>query len=288
MFLAFRVVIGKVGRVSTKRVPGRLKLRSFSNSALNIFTYVALMILPVPALAEDVTTKPAIVSFTFDDGGMTQFDNGLRIAAAYGISGTIFLPTELVNASTAAPGESWVIDWSKARAFLDAGWEIGAHGRSHLKLTELEEAEIETEIEGPILDIEREIGVRPVSFSSPFGAFTDQTIARIMESYTFHLSWKGHGGRNPTSGIDPRYIGRLEVTFDMSATLVCGEMVRAAQNDTWLVLLFHGIVNGDPADYQITANKFEAIIACARFLEDNGIVEVKTVRDAMAAIEAGN
>lgn len=258
-------------------------MQQLFKTTLNAIKLAMLALLALPASAE---TLGGTVSITFDDGGWTQYQYGLGIAANYGLPGTIFVPTALISTSTATPGESWVVDWDKIRDFHEAGWEIGAHGRSHLRLTELTPDEIEVEIEGPISDIEREIGVKPVSFSSPFGAFTDETIARIMESYDYHLSWKGHGGRNPANEIDPRYIGRFEVTNDMSAARVCGEMVSAAQNDFWLVLLFHGIVDGDPVDYQITARKYEEIIACASLLDQKGVIQVKTIREAMEAIEA--
>lgn len=255
-------------------------------SVFRVFVSALIALLALSTLPTAAETPNGIVTITFDDGGRSQYQYGLRIAKAVGIPGTIFVPTALISASSSDDGENRDLNWDEIREFHDAGWEIGAHGRLHRRLTELDPAEIDVEVEGPISDIKQHIGVGPVSFSSPFGAFDDATIQRITGSYDFHLSWKGHGGRNPMGAIDPRYIGRFEVTNDMSSAQVCGEMVRAGQSGIWLVLLFHVIVDTDPQDYEITAWKFEEILSCASFLAQNDVIQVMTVRQAMAAIEA--
>lgn len=237
-----------------------------------------------------VLAEPArgILTITFDDGGRSQFENGLRIAKANGIVGTLFVPPANISAASAPGGPSWVINWDEVRAFHDAGWEIGAHGLSHLRLPELEPAELAREIEQPIADIIAQIGIKPVSFSSPYGAFNDEVIAQVMGSYSYHLSWKGHAGRNPVTALDHRYIGRFEVTNDMSSAQVCGEMVRAAQTGIWLVLLFHGIVDETPQEYQIAAWKYEEILSCANLLAQRDIIQIATVKQAMEIIGAAN
>lgn len=234
-----------------------------------------------PATVAAAQSDPAIVTFTFDDASKVQHRHGLRIARALGIRGTIFVPTAKVNGAGGIHDDLWTMTWPDLQEFQAAGWEIGAHGRTHTRLTEMDDAAIDAELAGAIDDVVARFGVRPVSFSSPFGAFTDATLDRVMAQYRYHLSWEGHGGRNPANAIDPRYIGRFEVTGEMSSALVCGEMVRAAQTGTWLVLLFHGIVDEDPQDNQVSTTAFEEIAACARLLEDRGVIRVLTVRAAM-------
>ncbi|WP_296423851.1 polysaccharide deacetylase family protein [Yoonia sp.] len=227
--------------------------------------------------------KRGIVTITFDDAGLSQYDVGLRVARAEGVVGTLFVPTGLV---TDANEPSWVMSWDQIRDFRDAGWEIGAHGAHHLPMTQLGPTTMESELTDPIDDIGAQIGVPPVSFSSPFGDFNDTTITRIMAYYDYQLSWKGHGGRNPIPDIDPRYIGRLEVIPAMSSAEVCGEMVRAAETGTWLVLLFHTIVAGEPVAYEVSEAVYTEVVTCLGLLTRRGVVENMTVRDAMALITA--
>jgi peptidoglycan/xylan/chitin deacetylase (PgdA/CDA1 family) len=225
-----------------------------------------------------------IVSITFDDGAKVQYDYGLLLAQELRLPGTIFLPTGLVRERADTPQDSWIMAWDDVLKFHEAGWEIGVHGHTHVRLPDLKAEQLETELVQPILEVETRTGVRPVSFSSPFGAFSDETIARIMAHYDYHLSWKGFGGRNPIEEVDPSYIGRLEVTHEMEAVTVCGEMVRAAQNDVWLVLLIHGLVEGTPGEYEVSVSTYREILSCAAYLDDAGIIDVVTVRDAMARV----
>jgi peptidoglycan/xylan/chitin deacetylase (PgdA/CDA1 family) len=222
-----------------------------------------------------------LVSITFDDASQVQFDHGLRLAQGHGLVGTLFVPAGLVDGAH-LPG-AWTMGWDEVRAFHAAGWEIGAHGQHHERLPELAPDRVAAEVTEPLAAITREIGEMPVSFSSPFGAFTDATLDRVMESYQAHLSWQGHGGRNRRDAIDPRYIGRLEVVNTMTAAEICGEMVASARDGTWLVLLFHGISEGPPGDYEVSAAMMDEIFSCAAFLQARDVIEVQTVRDALAA-----
>lgn len=235
-------------------------------------------------LGSAATAEPqrGLVTITFDDASRAQYDHGLRLARQHGLPGTLFVPTGLVT-EAAVPG-SWTLTWDEVRAFHAAGWEIGAHGRTHVRLPDLDPDQLAAEVEGPVADITAHLGEAPVSFSSPFGAFTDQTLDLIMGTYGAHLSWQGHGGRNPQGAVDPRYIGRLEVVNTMTATQVCGEMVDSARDGTWLVLLFHGITEDTPGDYEVSADMVDDIFACAAFLQDRGVIEVRTVRDALSSL----
>jgi peptidoglycan/xylan/chitin deacetylase (PgdA/CDA1 family) len=243
---------------------------------------VTALIMACSTLGAAAETTKGLVTITFDDANRAQFDHGLRLARLHGLVGTLFVPTALVG-DTRSP-DGWTMTWDEVRAFQAAGWEIGGHGRTHARLPDLAEDALADEIDGAALDITTRIGVAPVSFSSPFGAFTDATIDRIMVPYRAHLSWQGHGGRNPRAAIDPRFIGRLAMINTMTATEVCGEMVDSARNGTWLVLLFHGISEGPPGEYEVSAFMMDEIFACAAFLQAEGMIEVRTVRDALQTV----
>ena len=229
-----------------------------------------------------------LITISFDDGSRSQHDHGLRLASKYGLVGTIFIPAGLIKNDSATSPDSWLISWEDVRDFVAAGWEIGAHGHTHTRLPDLDPGVLEQELQQAITSIEIETGTRPVSFSSPFGAFTDSTIKRIMNYYDYHLSWKGHGGRNPVDAIDPTYIGRYEVTSDIASDELCKEMVRAAEERTWLVLLFHGLTDGTPpGNYELSVKAYEDVLSCAVTLRDAGVIDVVTVREAMTTLLEG-
>ena len=230
-------------------------------------------------------TQTGLVTITFDDASRVQHDHGLRLARKHGLVGTLFVPTGLIGDTRAS--DDWTMTWDEVREFQAAGWEIGSHAQSHTRLTELDPAAMAAEVEGSAADITERTGVTPVSFSSPFGAFSDATLDVIMAHFRAHLSWQGHGGRNPRGAIDRRYIGRLEVVNTMTAAEVCGEMVASARDGTWLVLLFHGITPGAPGEYEVSADMMDEIFSCAAFLDARGLIELRTVRDALAEVEVG-
>jgi len=227
----------------------------------------------------------AIVSLTFDDASNTQYNNGFQIAQKYGLTGTLFVATEMVNLRESGTDNEWTMTWDNIREIQAAGWEIGSHSRTHNRLSDQSNAQITDELRGSQREIEAKTGISPVSFSSPFGNFTEDIIARVMEYYDYHLSWKGHRGRNPAARFDPSYIGRLEVTNDMTPAQVCGEMVRAAESNIWLVVLFHGIVDDEAGEYEVSAEIYEDILSCTKILQDNGLIQVETVRNAAQRLD---
>lgn len=63
------------------------------------------------------------------------------------------------------------LDWSDVRTLAERypEFEIGVHTAEHLDLSRRSGAEIRAELETSIRDVEREVGLRPRSFSFPYG-----------------------------------------------------------------------------------------------------------------------
>jgi len=89
----------------------------------------ALLVCGIPAIAASETRPQALVTITFDDASKSQYQNGLAIAKAHKLPGTIFVPTALVNGSLSEAQDAWLMNWDELKEFHEAGWEIGAHGR---------------------------------------------------------------------------------------------------------------------------------------------------------------
>lgn len=61
------------------------------------------------------------------------------------------------------------LGWDQIRGLSDAGWEIGAHTRTHRVLTTLTAAELEEEVAGAAAEIAAALGKRPTTLSYPNG-----------------------------------------------------------------------------------------------------------------------
>lgn len=226
-----------------------------------------------------------LVTVTFDDASRTQYEEGLPIAKEFGIPGTLFVITEKADEAQLKP-QAWGMSWDNVAEFRDAGWEIASHSVSHPMFTEMPLDRVIRELEISRSEIEANVGVRPVTFASPFGEYNGPVLDLIMERYAYHvLAYGGTEGRNRNPAVSPREIGRMNIDKNMSPEAVCNEMEIAARNREWLVLMFHGFVT-EPERFQTSPEAFREILGCAAGLRDSGALRIVTVRQAMELIDA--
>ena len=113
---------------------------------------LAFVLLPICVVPKEMEFRragvewTAIVSFTFDDASLSQYENGLRLAEQYGVQGSLFLNPHLI-AEAAQIDDRWQMTWEEAQAFHTAGWEIGSHALTHHKLSEFPEEMISYELD---------------------------------------------------------------------------------------------------------------------------------------------
>jgi peptidoglycan/xylan/chitin deacetylase (PgdA/CDA1 family) len=119
------------------------------------------------------------LAITFDDGFRSVSDEALPVLRALGYSATVFLAVGADDrAETMLPMDDRpMLTWSQARELRDAGWEIGAHSRTHPDLTRLPDERIESEMRGSQVVIEDRLGARVSAFAYPFGRHDRRTRA---------------------------------------------------------------------------------------------------------------
>lgn len=115
------------------------------------------------------------VAITFDDG----YENNLCVAqpilTRHGFTATIYLITRHVGGEhdweQPPPnlGRRTILDWAQVTELADAGWEIGAHTRTHPNLQELDPEAIEREIVGSREDIQQHLSRAAETFAYPGG-----------------------------------------------------------------------------------------------------------------------
>lgn len=277
---------------------------NLSGTALIAASVLGVLVSSLPNAALPDAPQ-GLLTFTFDDASRSQYEIGLSHAQEYGIRGTLFVVTrgcddatqEDAQARAEHEGDSgsdatyqpatWSMTWDEVRLFREAGWEIGSHTHTHPHLPELDDAEIIEEMETALARIKAETGNKAVTFAPPYGDFSQRTLQLAMARHDYHLLGLGHsnGGQNPIDAVDPTQIDRLGVYTHTQVSSICGEMERAAEQQNWLILMFHGFSEGEPGEYEIRADKFRKIMACARELEDIGHIRIATISEAMRLIE---
>jgi peptidoglycan/xylan/chitin deacetylase (PgdA/CDA1 family) len=189
------------------------------------------------------------------------------------------------------------MDWDGVRAFLAAGWEIGAHTYSHPYLTKTETenvADIQMELEYPIFKIRQEIGVTPISFATPFGDYDDYVVHMIQAFYQSHLMIgqpkNGESGVNSSLGVDHYHVTRYPMDNGVDPQFICGKLrdLAAKKSDTWFVMVFHQLSKDDETErFAYSASKLETIASCAADLAAQKKIRTLTVKDALAVIPDG-
>lgn len=123
---------------------------------------------------------------SFDDGLASVWRNGLPILAEHEVPATLFVNSAVVSSDAACIREPWeratnygqslsVMSWDQLRAAQSAGVEVGAHTRSHARLSRVssEQERLQSEIAGCKRDIEDALGTPCRAFAWPYGTLRD-------------------------------------------------------------------------------------------------------------------
>jgi peptidoglycan/xylan/chitin deacetylase (PgdA/CDA1 family) len=151
----------------------------------------------VPFLHQGPTNSP-VIALTFDDGpapGVTE--RILDALRTHGLRATFFMIGEKV---AAAP--------ELASRVLQEGHELGHHTYTHRKLTELSDAEVESELDQTDTIFQKILGRRAEWFRPPFGALRQDQAARVrkrgMRIAMWSVDsedWRGGSGTEVTERI---------------------------------------------------------------------------------------
>lgn len=154
------------------------------------------------------------VVITIDDGYRDNFEIARPILRNLGMQATLFPVSGRLGAandwndSGVNQGRSMLSE-AELREMSDAGFEVGAHTRSHPHLPELDPAASAAEIDSSRADLEALTGGPVATFAYPYGEFTDETVAMVSAA--------GFDGACTTesrlarAGDDPMRIPRLEI-----------------------------------------------------------------------------
>ena len=136
--------------------------------------------------------KPFIL--TFDDGYLDNYHNMLPLTQKYGYRGVLFLLGDF-----SARGNFWdvgeneeanrLMTTEQKRAFVNHGWEIGAHTMTHPHLTQLSDEDVLHELCESRERIESELGTKVITFAYPFGNYDDRIKELTRQAgFTFGIA----------------------------------------------------------------------------------------------------
>ncbi len=131
--------------------------------------------------------KGRVVAITFDDGYVDTLEQALPILQKNGFSATCYVISQRTgqyndwDAASLNVRKSLMND-EQVRAWHAAGMEVGAHSRTHPRLTGCTNAELQDEITGSKADLEALIGEPVTQFCYPYGDLDERVVAATRQA----------------------------------------------------------------------------------------------------------
>jgi peptidoglycan/xylan/chitin deacetylase (PgdA/CDA1 family)/UDP-N-acetylglucosamine:LPS N-acetylglucosamine transferase len=129
------------------------------------------------------------IVLTFDDGYTDNYTNLLPLMQQYGYRGVLYLLGDFEVrhnqwdlAVDPTEPRADIMNETQKRAFVVAGWEIGAHTQTHPRLAALPPAEAANEIASSKAELERRLGIDIQSFAYPYGDLSPETKRLVAEA----------------------------------------------------------------------------------------------------------
>jgi peptidoglycan/xylan/chitin deacetylase (PgdA/CDA1 family) len=123
-----------------------------------------------------------------------------------------------------------VLNWVALRGLREEGVAIAPHSRSHRQLPTLSQRELDDELRGSRVDLEREIGPTPACLAYPAGAH-DPSVVEAARDAGYRVAFTTRRGINDLRKLDWLAVRRVNVGSRTSAALV------RAQLGSWASLL---------------------------------------------------
>lgn len=139
----------------------------------------------MPYLRGEKSGRVAVI--TFDDGYLDALNNALPILRANNFSATCYFVSGragqyndwdavALNAHKPLMNEEQVKEWHAA------AMEVGAHSRTHPRLTSCTDAELLDEVAGSKIDLEALIGAPVTQFCYPYGDHNERVVATVRQA----------------------------------------------------------------------------------------------------------
>lgn len=195
--------------------------------------------------------QQGMVTFTFDDGYASQFQNAKPILDGAGIKATFFVINGSVGQTPLYMTKEQLLE------LKDDGMEIGAHSQTHADLAGLTDEQLQLEVKGSKTDPETIIGAPVVSFSYPFGTYDERLIQAVKDAGYLgaRITDEGYNGSDANEfALNDRH---LEST--VTGTQVQGWIDEALANKQWLILESH-VQGADGGQYSNTPETLQSIV----------------------------
>lgn len=197
------------------------------------------------------------VTFRFDDGWVSQYENAIPKLNSYGYKGTFYITSKQLLDN----GFRGFFNTNQLKEISTQGHEIGAHTRTHADLANLTPSQQLSEIQGSRNDLIA-MGLGSVnSFSYPFGNYTTSTIQIVKDAGFSHAASVINGYVNPVS--DRYQLERREIIVTTTIDEIKTMIDTALAEKKWLIFEIHEVNNSGNL-YSTTKEIFDQTVEYVR------------------------
>lgn len=196
--------------------------------------------------------KRGIVSLTFDDGWGSQYKNAFPILKQNNVPATFYLISQYTGASL-------YMTSTQIKALQSAGEELADHSATHAHLTTLTPSQLTSELSGSQQQLRTAFGGTFTNFASPYGEYNDAVLTEVKKSFGSHRSTDV--GFNSRDDFDAYNIRVQNIDINTSQAQLDGWITSAANNKTWLVLVYHEVgANSGGGIYHTTTTQLQGAL----------------------------
>lgn len=221
--------------------PYALQLSEFARQ-IDMLRERGIELLDPAALRGDTAVRSGVV-ITFDDGHASNAQLALPLLRERGLRAAFFITTGFVGM------RSGYCSVEQLRELDAAGMEVGGHGHSHRFLSDLADAELESELDASRRALREWLGKAPSQMSFPGGRF-DPRVLRAAARNGFELLYGSMPGRIALPLDASRVLPRIAVRPGQAAAGFLAD----ARGDAWPLLRARGVYAAKAALRRVLGN----------------------------------